>query len=169
MLEVKCFLESFDPRRGVLRLICCSSNTTKPTPEEEEPIKLTYCKHVFMTTLIHQWILMMCALKVLCSKLLPVSVLLFQMCFAPNPLNFTAKRKPGWIPSTQAFFRCVHSGSANITGTFFGEGWSFVHVGDNKRAGAPIALWFLQDKVTVKMMLRTAAALILALSGILNC
>lgn len=54
---------------------------------------------------------------------------------------------------------------------FWGEGWSFTHDGDHKRAGAPITLCFSKTEsqkssLAVQTMLGTAAALILALSGI---
>lgn len=50
-------------------------------------------------------------------------------------------------------------------------GWSFTHEGDNKRAGAPVSLCFSKTKsqkssLPVQTMPGTAAALILALSGI---
>lgn len=108
---------------------------------------------------------MMYALKVLIVPNCCLYLDYFSNMFCPKSSHFTAKE---WITSPQAFFRCVHSGSANVTVTFLVRAGALRMWGTIKELERPLLSVFLQDEVTVKMKLRTAAALILALSGILN-
>lgn len=99
-----------------------------------------------------------------------MSVLYFKY-FYTKPSHPTAKQSPYWA-HPRRHSSGVYTVATQISLCFFwGEGWSFTHDGDHKRAGAPITLCFSKTEsqktpLAVQTMLGTVAtALILAWSG----